>query len=303
MNTTVTDSASNTASTSHTVYVSDYPVITSYSLTGSRTAFTVGESISVTWNSANTSIVRIIETVPGYLGYDRGSSGSFALNNYSTGSITFYIYPLFFNGSYYYTNSFGISYTVYAAPTVTFGSTTTAPPYNSSTSSSTTVKSGDAAYFNWTTTGAVSLVYYQSINGGGYTGPGDITANIQGPSGPQNIPGLSVVTATASATLTIYIVATNAAGRTATSSTASITWTPYNEVLTCAPQTFSSSVGCQLTVTGCYPNESISYSINNTSYADGTQTASASGIYLNTCLLYTSPSPRDRQKSRMPSSA
>ena len=26
-------------------------------------------------------------------------------------------------------------------------------------------------------------------------------------------------------------------------------------------------------------------------------------IFLNTCLLYTSPSPRDRQKSRMPSSA
>ena len=25
--------------------------------------------------------------------------------------------------------------------------------------------------------------------------------------------------------------------------------------------------------------------------------------YLNNCLLYTSPSPRDRQKSRMPSSA
>ena len=25
--------------------------------------------------------------------------------------------------------------------------------------------------------------------------------------------------------------------------------------------------------------------------------------YANTCLLYTSPSPRDRQKSRMPSSA
>ena len=25
--------------------------------------------------------------------------------------------------------------------------------------------------------------------------------------------------------------------------------------------------------------------------------------YLKTCLLYTSPSPRDRQKSRMPSSA
>ena len=27
------------------------------------------------------------------------------------------------------------------------------------------------------------------------------------------------------------------------------------------------------------------------------------GISVNTCLLYTSPSPRDRQKSRMPSSA
>ena len=26
-------------------------------------------------------------------------------------------------------------------------------------------------------------------------------------------------------------------------------------------------------------------------------------IAVNTCLLYTSPSPRDRQKSRMPSSA
>ena len=27
------------------------------------------------------------------------------------------------------------------------------------------------------------------------------------------------------------------------------------------------------------------------------------GTIFNTCLLYTSPSPRDRQKSRMPSSA
>ena len=29
----------------------------------------------------------------------------------------------------------------------------------------------------------------------------------------------------------------------------------------------------------------------------------SSGTYIRTCLLYTSPSPRDRQKSRMPSSA
>ena len=27
------------------------------------------------------------------------------------------------------------------------------------------------------------------------------------------------------------------------------------------------------------------------------------GVAANSCLLYTSPSPRDRQKSRMPSSA
>ena len=34
-------------------------------------------------------------------------------------------------------------------------------------------------------------------------------------------------------------------------------------------------------------------------------TIQAGGVFLslNTCLLYTSPSPRDRQKSRMPSSA
>ena len=40
----------------------------------------------------------------------------------------------------------------------------------------------------------------------------------------------------------------------------------------------------------------------------GLATTSASafditGKYCDTCLLYTSPSPRDRQKSRMPSSA
>ena len=29
----------------------------------------------------------------------------------------------------------------------------------------------------------------------------------------------------------------------------------------------------------------------------------SSCLYIGTCLLYTSPSPRDRQKSRMPSSA
>ena len=35
----------------------------------------------------------------------------------------------------------------------------------------------------------------------------------------------------------------------------------------------------------------------------GQYKADASGVYLYTCLLYTSPSPRDRTRSRMPSSA
>ena len=36
---------------------------------------------------------------------------------------------------------------------------------------------------------------------------------------------------------------------------------------------------------------------------DGGQKYTADSIIISTCLLYTSPSPRDRQKSRMPSSA
>ena len=31
--------------------------------------------------------------------------------------------------------------------------------------------------------------------------------------------------------------------------------------------------------------------------------SSAAGTWVSTCLLYTSPSPRDRTRSRMPSSA
>ena len=40
---------------------------------------------------------------------------------------------------------------------------------------------------------------------------------------------------------------------------------------------------------------------SETVYTDGVKEGNS--IYLSTCLLYTSPSPRDRQKSRMPSSA
>ncbi len=36
---------------------------------------------------------------------------------------------------------------------------------------------------------------------------------------------------------------------------------------------------------------------------DGSERAHAAGLIVNACLLYTSPSPRDRTRSRMPSSA
>ena len=42
-----------------------------------------------------------------------------------------------------------------------------------------------------------------------------------------------------------------------------------------------------------FVNSTVAYSLGNT----------AGQVIFETCLLYTSPSPRDRQKSRMPSSA
>ena len=47
--------------------------------------------------------------------------------------------------------------------------------------------------------------------------------------------------------------------------------------------------------------EITNYGTTLNSYEEGC--LSIPGVYLNVCLLYTSPSPRDRQKSRMPSSA
>ena len=49
-------------------------------------------------------------------------------------------------------------------------------------------------------------------------------------------------------------------------------------------------------------NDWISYLLSVCDRTKGSVTAMPNGLYL-TCLLYTSPSPRDRQKSRMPSSA
>ena len=54
--------------------------------------------------------------------------------------------------------------------------------------------------------------------------------------------------------------------------------------------------GFETFVTGIGDGNSCFYAIAN----DGT---SEFEVGIGTCLLYTSPSPRDRQKSRMPSSA
>ena len=45
------------------------------------------------------------------------------------------------------------------------------------------------------------------------------------------------------------------------------------------------------------------YSIIKNAYYAGINHIETAPSYSNACLLYTSPSPRDRQKSRMPSSA
>ena len=54
-----------------------------------------------------------------------------------------------------------------------------------------------------------------------------------------------------------------------------------------------------------YTWEITSLKTQNQTNADGATLANAvvQTYWKKTCLLYTSPSPRDRQKSRMPSSA
>ena len=68
-----------------------------------------------------------------------------------------------------------------------------------------------------------------------------------------------------------------------------------------------SSISAGRTFQGALPNSGYPTSYNNFVTNSG-YPAYVNQIYLhpdppNTCLLYTSPSPRDRQKSRMPSSA
>ena len=84
-----------------------------------------------------------------------------------------------------------------------------------------------------------------------------------------------------------------------------------------ASKTFAASIfamaflgGCATTTSQAPQNSlsSMDNSRNVLSFADTLDTVLPSVVRIgtvktNNCLLYTSPSPRDRQKSRMPSSA
>ena len=74
-----------------------------------------------------------------------------------------------------------------------------------------------------------------------------------------------------------------------------------NVISNTAPdQTVALTGGTGISTSGTYPNFTITNdSPDQTVSLTGAGTTTVSG----TCLLYTSPSPRDRQKSRMPSSA
>ena len=47
----------------------------------------------------------------------------------------------------------------------------------------------------------------------------------------------------------------------------------------------------------------VAFLLRGAGNGDGEDSAAPAAVESSTCLLYTSPSPRDRQKSRMPSSA
>jgi hypothetical protein len=248
---------------------------------GGTTVYTVGSGPTISWtsNSGNTRIVGIRVNSFGQGSFASSGSRNLTTNvsgggNFPAGSYSVFLTPVNLATNLVYTGTeVGYNYDLIAAPTASLGATAT-PGGNSSTAATVSVRGGTAAFYNWTTTGASSIDYYVSTNGSGFVGP---TAT--SPTGPSGELILGDVTITSNQTLALYIRATNAAGNFAQSQTATITWTPYNEVLTISPTTFRGVNGTNLTISGCYPNESIGFSINNTSYADGTVTANSSGIF------------------------
>ena len=68
-----------------------------------------------------------------------------------------------------------------------------------------------------------------------------------------------------------------------------------------APLVFFLLMGCELK-NDLYPKEGITFP-NQAQWQIDAYHKRINEFKQNPCLLYTSPSPRDRQKSRMPSSA
>ena len=92
------------------------------------------------------------------------------------------------------------------------------------------------------------------------------------------------------------------------------TWNPGFGVHNIAGSLFSANgangtlydhVNLQITITDCNANTACTGDISSIILTNGSQsiTLENGGSYQLCCLLYTSPSPRDRTRSRMPSSA
>ena len=277
---TATGAASQTGVRSITMAIVAAPTMGSVLLSGNGSTYTVGSGPTVSWSSSSASGVGILVNTAGQGSFASSGSRSLTTNvntgaNFPAGSYTVFLTPIAINGV-----STGTvvqtSYTLYNAPTITFGATTTAPPYNSSTASSVSVKGGTTAYYNWTSTNADTVVYYISTNGSAYSGPNSV--GTQGPSGPLM---LGDVTITATTYFTLYLVATNAAGTTATSPGATIFWTPYTEVMTISPTTFSGTSGTTVTLSGGYPNDAFTFSINSPTYDTPGPGLNSSGYWNN----------------------
>ena len=79
---------------------------------------------------------------------------------------------------------------------------------------------------------------------------------------------------------------------------------PFTLVLLAFVFVYCSKDGCDSSDQNV-ANKSITVNPSSIDFSDTmvTKNSDAKTVNVNPCLLYTSPSPRDRQKSRMPSSA
>ena len=248
---------------------------------GGTTYYTIGATHNVTWSSTGTRGVGVIINSQGQGEKSANTTLSLTTNyqgvTFGAGSYTVELQPIALATNLAYTGtSSTFSYTLVGAPTITFGATTNAPPYNSSTATSLTVKGGTTAYYNWTSTGADTVVYYISTNGSAYSGP-----NAVGTSGPSGPLILGDVTITSTTYFTLYLVATNLAGTTATSLGSTIFWTPYVEVMSFSATTFAGSTGTTITISGGYPNDGFTFSINSPTYDTPGPGLNSSGGWVN----------------------